>query len=312
MNGHTGWVRALATSGGRWLFSCGCNHLRQWDTTFTVPREVASSALFTGDILALAATERRVFTAGADGSVRAWAAAGGGGRKDGASPPPSPAPSPGGGKAAAAAAAHGSGGGGGGGGKEGELRGVASREKAHGGRVTSLAVAGSLLFSVSYDGRIKVRARGRLNGRPLWRAWVGVCVCGRAGRAPRRPPRAGPPRRPAPRPAPSRAGVTQRPPPPPPPPPQGWDTETLNLVVERSAAHGGARISAAALGPDGLLYTGGDDGLVRVWDPVELGPAGPPLDGHGGAAVRVLAAGPPGGGCLVSGDASGEVAVWAL
>ncbi|GBG00335.1 hypothetical protein Rsub_13105 [Raphidocelis subcapitata] len=211
VNGHTGWVRSLATS-GRYLFSCGCNHLRQWDTTYTVPREVSSQSLFTGDILAIAATERRVFTAGADGSVRAWAL---GSKKDG--------------------------------GREGELRELAGREKAHEGRVTALAVAGSLLFSVSYDGSIK-----------------------------------------------------------------GWDVDSLKLVVKCSAAHDGARVLAAALGPDGRLYTGGDDGLVRLWDAVELAPAGAPLDGHGGASVRVLAAGRPGGDCLVSGDASGGVAVWSV
>ncbi|KAI8477203.1 MAG: WD40-repeat-containing domain protein [Monoraphidium minutum] len=223
VNGHTGWVRALAAS-GRYLFSCGCNHLRQWDTTYTVPKEVSDHSLFTGDILALAATRNRVFTAGADGSVRAWALGG------------------------ACGGAGGSGGGGGHGGcKDGELKELASREKAHDGRVTALAVAGNLVFSVSYDGRIK-----------------------------------------------------------------GWDTESLHLVVKRSAAHGGARIQCAAVGGDGLLYTGGDDGLVRRWDPVELEPVGPPLDGHGGASVRVLAAGRPGGDCLVSGDASGEVAVWAV
>lgn len=138
MNGHTGWVRALATS-GRWLFSSGCNHLRQWDTTYTIPKEVASHALFTGDILALAATKDRVFTAGADGSVRAWAI---GSKRDG---------------------------------KEGEIRELAGRDKAHDGRVTALAVAGRLLFSVSYDGRIKVRARGRAG------SVVVVVVCCESG-----------------------------------------------------------------------------------------------------------------------------------
>lgn len=202
VNGHTGWVRALATS-GKYLFSSGCNHLRQWDTTYTVPKEVATQSLYTGDILAVAASGRRVFTAGADGSVRAWAI-GGNGRNGGSS------------------------GGGSGGKGEGELREVASREKAHDGRATALAVAGSLVFSVSYDGRIK-----------------------------------------------------------------GWDAETLILVVSRSAAHGGARVQCAAVGGDGLLYTGGDDGLVRRWDPVELEPLGAPMDAHGGASVRVLAAGRP-------------------
>jgi WD40 repeat protein len=124
MNGHTGWVRSLATS-GRYLLSCGCNHLRQWDTTYTIPKEVSSHSLFTGDILAIAAAGKRVFTAGADGSVRAWALGSKG--KEG---------------------------------REGELRELASREKAHDGRVTALAAAGSLVFSVSYDGRIKVRGGG--------------------------------------------------------------------------------------------------------------------------------------------------------
>lgn len=35
------------------------------------------------------------------------------------------------------------------------------------------------------------------------------------------------------------------------------------------------------------------------------------MDAHNGASVRVLAGGRPGGDCLVSGDASGEMAVWA-
>jgi WD40 repeat protein len=205
VNGHTGWVRALATS-GRYLYSCGCNHLRQWDTTYTIPREVASHALFTGDILAIAASGPRVFTAGADGSVRAWSGAGSG---------------------------------------RSELREVAARDKAHAGRATALAAAGPLVFSVSYDGAIK-----------------------------------------------------------------GWASDSLELVVERSKAHGGGRIHCASLGPDGLLWTGGDDGLVRRWDPVDLSPVGEPLDAHGGASVRVLAAGPPGGDCVVSGDQAGSVAVW--
>jgi hypothetical protein len=85
-------------------------------------------------------------------------------------------------------------------------------------------------------------------------------------------------------------------------------------VVKRSAAHDGARIQCAAVGADGLLYTGGDDGMVRRWDPFQLEPLGAPLDAHGGASVRVLAGGPVGGSgdCLVSGDAAGEIAVWSV
>lgn len=69
MGGHTGWVRSLATS-GKYLFSCGCNHLRQWDTTYSVPKEVSDTQLVRGDILGIAAGGKRVFTAGADGSIR--------------------------------------------------------------------------------------------------------------------------------------------------------------------------------------------------------------------------------------------------
>jgi len=45
----------------------------QWDQAYVVPKEVRSMSLFTGDILALAATDKAVFTAGADGSLRRWA-----------------------------------------------------------------------------------------------------------------------------------------------------------------------------------------------------------------------------------------------
>jgi len=81
MNGHTGWVRSLASS-GKYLFSCGCNYLRQWDQAYAVPKEVSSTKLFTGDILAIACADKQVFTAGADGSLRslehwqAWGADG--------------------------------------------------------------------------------------------------------------------------------------------------------------------------------------------------------------------------------------------
>eukprot|EP00775_Hariotina_reticulata_P006311 gene6311-6546_t len=71
MNGHTGWVRSLASS-GKYLFSCGCNYLRQWDQAYAVPKEVSSTKLFTGDILAIACADKQVFTAGADGSLRSW------------------------------------------------------------------------------------------------------------------------------------------------------------------------------------------------------------------------------------------------
>lgn len=114
MNGHTGYVRSLATS-GKYLFSCGCNYLRQWDQAFAVPKEVSSKKLFKGDILAIACGDKRVFTAGADGVLRSWSI-----------------------------------------GKTGELMEAAVREKAHDGRITSIMVNASLLYSAGYDGTIKV------------------------------------------------------------------------------------------------------------------------------------------------------------
>ena len=36
--------------------SCGCNYMRQWDTTFAVPKEVNKIKLFTGRRLLVGAT----------------------------------------------------------------------------------------------------------------------------------------------------------------------------------------------------------------------------------------------------------------
>jgi hypothetical protein len=57
------------------------------------------------------------------------------------------------------------------------------------------------------------------------------------------------------------------------------------------------------------LYSAGDDGLVRRWDVRLLSPVGEPLTVHH-SAVKALAMGDR--ELLVSGDASGEVAVWLL
>jgi WD40 repeat protein len=58
-----------------------------------------------------------------------------------------------------------------------------------------------------------------------------------------------------------------------------------------------------------VLYSAGDDGLVRRWDARLLAPVGAPLTVHH-SAVKALAMGDR--ELLVSGDASGEVAVWLL
>ena len=42
-----------------------------------------------------------------------------------------------------------------------------------------------------------------------------------------------------------------------------WDASTLELVMCENDAHQGGKVHSAALGPDGNLYTGGDD-KVRI------------------------------------------------
>ena len=71
LEGHAGWVRSLAAS-GRWLFSCGCGGIKQWDLARAVPRCVATVSLPKGDVSALAATTTALFAGGADGSLCVW------------------------------------------------------------------------------------------------------------------------------------------------------------------------------------------------------------------------------------------------
>ena len=40
---------------------------------------------------------------------------------------------------------------------------------------------------------------------------------------------------------------------------KAWDADSLDIVADRSGAHSGERVHCLAVGPDGLLYTGGDD-----------------------------------------------------
>lgn len=202
LNGHTGWVRSVATF-ERWLFSCGCNHLKQWDASWPTPKEVASTSLFTGDILGVAAGGSKVFTCGADGSIRSWNIS-----------------------------------------KTGALTDGAVREKAHDGRISAIVWHKNFVYSVGYDGNIK-----------------------------------------------------------------GWCADSLDLVLEVKAAHNKERIYCAVMGPDGTLYTGGEDKMVRRWSPAVLEPTGPPLEFHN-AAIKALAAGDR--ECLVSGDANGDMAVWLI
>lgn len=201
LDGHTGWVRSLAVA-DKWLFSCGCNWLRVWDTTYRTPKEVSKTRLFTGDILAIATAKGRVYTAGADGSLRSWVIPRSG---------------------------------------SGALEEGPAVERAHEGRVSACLVHGGVVYTTSYDGSIKA-----------------------------------------------------------------WCATTLTLLAEARRAHGGDKVFCAAVGANGVLFTGGDDKLIRAWDPL-LSPIGQPLDSHT-SSVRVLAAGRT--GLLVSGDAEGDVCIW--
>lgn len=92
-----------------------------------------------------------------------------------------------------------------------------------------------------------------------------------------------------------------------------WDAG-LDLVTSVRDAHGGKKVNCLAIGPDGVVYTGGDDKLVRRWQsgvcPQGLmAEAAPPLYCHH-APVRTLAAGR--NHTLVSGDKRGDVAVWRI
>ncbi len=83
--------------------------------------------------------------------------------------------------------------------KKGELTPGRAREKAHRDRVSAILAAEGFLYSVSWDGSVKM-----------------------------------------------------------------WDADSLELVMEAPHAHEGKKVHCAAVGPDGNLYTGGDDRVRRV------------------------------------------------
>jgi len=68
---HGGWVRDLQ-SYGRWMFSCDCNTLRQWDLSWMNPRHMRDVSLYKGDILSIAVGDDKVFVGVADGTIHAW------------------------------------------------------------------------------------------------------------------------------------------------------------------------------------------------------------------------------------------------
>ena len=69
LNGHTGWVRALATC-GQWLFSASCSTISQWDMSRAVPRHKSDVKLNKGDITTLTTGNNSVYACSADGSIQ--------------------------------------------------------------------------------------------------------------------------------------------------------------------------------------------------------------------------------------------------
>jgi WD40 repeat protein len=315
LGGHTGWVRSLAVS-GRHLFSCGCNHLRVWDTSFAVPKEVAATSLFTGDILAVAAGAGRVFSAGADGSLHSWTVGKGGELAE----------------AAARERAH-----------DGRvtallldgsllysagydgaikawditsLKLVLEAKAAHGGqRVHALVLAPGLAAapassvssagssegrssssSNSSNGGIRTRNESGSSNNNSSSSSSGASSSNNSSSSSSNSSSttssivdAG-------------ASVTAD--------PTGQEQD----VAAAAAGGGGSSLPCSPSPPPSsstaanrVLFSAGDDGLVRAWDARQLIPVGAPLAAHT-AAVKALAV--SGSRLLLSGDASGEIAVW--
>jgi hypothetical protein len=52
--------------------SSGCNKIMQWDLSRSVPRKVNEVSVYTGDIQGLVTGGGRLYSCGADGSIRSW------------------------------------------------------------------------------------------------------------------------------------------------------------------------------------------------------------------------------------------------
>jgi hypothetical protein len=120
---------------------------------------------------------------------------------------------------------------------------------AHEGRVASLAAHGSTLYSVSCDGWLKAWKIPPESAPPVspTSSPASVSRGGSPGGAPTggdiwRSMRAALP----PHASPARGEAARR-------------LQPLRLVAAVPDAHDGARVHAACMGPDGVLYTGGDD-----------------------------------------------------
>lgn len=101
---------------GQWLFSGSCSTLRQWDMSRAVPRLLRDVKLDKGDIQSLTAGNNSVYACSADGSIQAWTVD----KRTGA-----------------LALSH-------------------SEPKAHSDRITASRWLGNYLYTVGYDGSLKM------------------------------------------------------------------------------------------------------------------------------------------------------------
>lgn len=89
---------------------------------------------------------------------------------------------------------------------------------------------------------------------------------------------------------------------------RSWSEADLDPIGTFNDAHDGARVNCLAIGPDGVLYSGGEDqGLIKRWNGKRLFPCQQPLYCHK-SPVRVLNFGNM--NSLIAGDAKGVVSIW--
>eukprot|EP00210_Caulerpa_lentillifera_P001599 g1537.t1 len=89
---------------------------------------------------------------------------------------------------------------------------------------------------------------------------------------------------------------------------RSWTGEGLEAIRVRRNAHNGKKVNCLAVGPSGVLYSGGEDhGLIKRWNGKQLSPCQQPLFCHK-HPVRVLSFGKA--NSLISGDSNGVVSIW--
>lgn len=88
----------------------------------------------------------------------------------------------------------------------------------------------------------------------------------------------------------------------------------MELQGQAVSAHDGEKVQCMVAAPGGLLFSGGDDHMIRAWDisslaeSEELKAARYCLtEPHHAAPVRMLVAGED---CLASGDSDGNISFW--